>query len=139
MTTTTDKKGFTLIELLLVVAIIGLVGSLAMVGQRHEQKKRRDVTRVSNTTELQKALALYASATGGYPTLDGCINGSDAVTTALRSGGFIAPDTALVDPLNPSTPPTCYLYQGGGATYTLNYTLETTSSAGEEGLHTIVP
>lgn len=133
-------RGFTLIELLLVIAIIGLIGSLAMVGQRNEQKKRRDVTRVSNTTELQKALALYISASGGYPTYTGCVDGNDPVTAELRNKGYIAPQTALKDPLNPADVSSCYFYEGGGSTYTLRYTLEmTTAASGEAGDHLIVP
>jgi prepilin-type N-terminal cleavage/methylation domain-containing protein len=135
------NKGFTLIELLLTVAIIGLIGSIVMVGNRNAQERRRDVKRVANATELQKALALYLAKQQSYPTMNGCIDGgaSDTVTPALIAGAFIAPSSKLFDPLYPSDTSKCYFYSGGGATYTLRYTLEANSSAGTPGDHIVVP
>ena len=133
------QKGFTLIELLLVIAIIGLIGSIIMVGGRNAKEKRRDVKRVSDAQELQKALALNLAKIQTYPTYNGCINGTDPVTTSLRTNGFIAPSAKLVDPLEPNNTATCYFYVGSGGSYTLRYTLETTSSAGTQGDHTVVP
>ena len=133
------QLGFTLIELLLVIAIVGVITSFAMVGQRRRQALQRDVTRVSHMTELQKALALYLSDAGGYPTMTGCISGTDDVTEALMSKTLIGAGDVLKDPLNPENPDSCYYYAGTGSAYTLRYTLEKTSSSGEEGDHLIVP
>ena len=134
-----SRKGFTLIELLLVIAIIGLIGSIVMVGNRNAAEKRRDVKRVSDISELQKALALHLAKVNSYPTLVGCISGTDAVTAALTASGFIAQSSRLVDPEWPSDTTKCYYYSGGAGKYTLRYTLEATSSAGEIGDHSVVP
>jgi len=136
---TTRSRGFTLVELLLVVAVFGLIGSFAMYAQYNSQQKRRDVRRVSNVVELQKALSLYSSQAQGYPTMTGCISGTDLVTTELVAKGLIAAGSGLVDPLNPSNPTNCYFYAGNGSSYTLRYTLEQTSTAGTVGNHLIVP
>jgi len=133
------QLGFTLIELLLVIAIIGLISTFAMVGQRRRQAMQRDVTRVSHMTELQKALALYLADAGEYPTMTGCIDGNDAVTSGLLSKSLLGAGDVLKDPLSPTDETKCYYYAGTGSAYTLRYTLEKTSSSGEEGDHIIVP
>lgn len=133
------KSGFTLIELMLVVAIIGLLVSIIMVGNRNAQEKRRDVKRVADAQELQKALALLQAKVQAYPTFTGCIDGTDTVTSQLRTNSFITPTAKLVDPLLPSDITKCYFYTGTGSAYTLRYTLETTGTAGDAGDHLIVP
>ncbi|KPJ85153.1 hypothetical protein AMJ57_04140 [Parcubacteria bacterium SG8_24] len=132
-------RGFTLIELLLAISIIALISSLVLYGQRHEQKKRRDVQRVSNISEVQKGLALYLSETGGYPVYTGCLTGADPVSEGLRNYNYVGPDTNLADPLNPTDVTSCYYYDGNGSRYTLRYTLETNSTIGEAGDHIVVP
>lgn len=132
-------RGFTLIELLIVIAIVGFLATIAMYGLRQQQKKRRDVKRASNISEIQKALALYVANEGAYPDLNGCIDGKDPVSTALRAGNYIS-DSNFFDPLNPSDTSLCYRYNGGGATYALTFTLETDSLQGYHvGDNTIVP
>ena len=132
--------GFTLIELLLVIAIIGLIATIALVSQRNGQAKRRDVKRVSDTTELQKALALYLSKVQSYPVYTGCLTGSDAVSVGLQGQGFVSPGAKLVDPAFPTNITKCYYYVGTAGKYTLRYTLEqTAASTGAAGDHYIVP
>ncbi len=128
-----------MIELLIVIAIIGVIASLVMVGNRHQKALQRDVTRVSNMSAIQKALALYLADQQEYPTYTGCVDGSDPVTTALVSGGLLGATTALSDPLNPSDVTNCYHYDGISGSYTLRYTLEKDSSSGTLGNHFIVP
>ncbi len=61
-------KGFTLIELLLVIAVIGLIGALAMAMIDTARRKPRDAKRVSDIKAIQTALDLYmASSSTGYP------------------------------------------------------------------------
>lgn len=139
MQTGKNAKGFTLIELLLVIAIIGVIATFALVGQSSAQAKRRDVKRVSNIKELQSAMALYLAKLQSYVTYTGCINGSDPVTTALRTNAFIGAGANLVDPKFPNDATKCYYYVGTGSKYTLRYTLESNSGAGTAGDHTVVP
>jgi len=133
------QSGFTLIELMLVIAIIGMIASFAMVGQRRRQAAQRDVTRVSHMTELQKALALYLADAGEYPTMTGCVDGTDAVSLGLLSKSLVGAGDTIKDPLNPSDTNKCYYYTGTGSAYTLRYTLERTSTSGDAGDHIIVP
>lgn len=65
------KKGFTLIELLVVIAIIGLLSSVVLASLNSARLKARNVQRISNLTEIRKALEMYYSDNGAYPTSTG--------------------------------------------------------------------
>jgi len=66
---TKNKFGFTLIELLIVVAILGLLASIVLVGMGGARARARDARRISDLRETQNALELYYSATGYYPNV----------------------------------------------------------------------
>jgi len=61
------RSGFTLIELLVVVAIIGIIASIVMVALSDSREHSRNVARVAQIKEYQKAFDLYYSDTGHYP------------------------------------------------------------------------
>jgi prepilin-type N-terminal cleavage/methylation domain-containing protein len=134
-----NEKGFTLIELLLVIAIIGVIATVALVGQSSAQAKRRDVKRVANIKELQSAMALYLAKVQTYVVYTGCLTGADPVTTGLVTNNFIGAGAKLTDPKFPSDVTKCYYYDSNGSKYTLRYTLEQDSAAGAAGNHTVVP
>jgi len=62
-----NKKGFTLIELLIVVAVIGILASVVLVGLGPVQKQGRDARRISDLRQVQNGLELYYNANGKYP------------------------------------------------------------------------
>lgn len=61
------NKGFTLIEMLVVVAVIGLLASLILVGLSSFRTRGRDTRRVADTKEVQNGLELYYMKNGQYP------------------------------------------------------------------------
>jgi general secretion pathway protein G len=61
------NNGFTLIELLIVIAIIGLLSTLAVVALSNARAKARDAKRISDIKQIQKALELYISEYGTLP------------------------------------------------------------------------
>jgi type II secretion system protein G len=92
------KRGFTLIELLVVIAIIGLLATLAVVAFGNARKKARDAKRLSDMTQIQKALELYKDDNGRYPAItgDSCCNGwdqgpcaGDPFINSLVTAGFM--------------------------------------------------
>lgn len=62
------RRGFTLIEMLIVVAIIGILASIVLLGVGPTRARARDARRVSDLRAVQTALELYFSKNGVYPT-----------------------------------------------------------------------
>ncbi len=62
-----NKKGFTLIEVLTVVAIIGLLSSIVLVGLSSFRSRGRDARRIADVHEVQTALELFHTKRSQYP------------------------------------------------------------------------
>lgn len=63
----TKKSGFTLIEVLIVVAIIGILASVVLVGLGASRGRARDSRRIADLHQTQNALELYYTKNGAYP------------------------------------------------------------------------
>ncbi|OHA85132.1 MAG: hypothetical protein A2408_00825 [Candidatus Yonathbacteria bacterium RIFOXYC1_FULL_52_10] len=90
------QKGFTLIELLVVISIIGLLSSVVLSSLNTARSKGRDAQRISDLTQLQKALALYYDQNGRYPNTSGFCTSYDECSSA--QGAWSSTDIA-VNPL----------------------------------------
>jgi type II secretion system protein G len=113
------KKGFTLIELLIVVAIIGLLATLAILSLTSAQAKARDTKRVADLKSLQNGIEMYYNDNSHYPYL----------TAASTTWANL--QTALASQLNalPAPPNTDYDYEYAtngttGSVYCLRTQLE---------------
>jgi len=122
-----NKKGFTLIELLIVIAIIGLLSTLAVVALGSARVKARDSKRLADLKQLQTALELYYTDQNAYPTGSGVSLG-DSTHACLNSTGFAAAGCASpymgqipVDPQSGN-----YTYTAASSSYTIGATLEGT-------------
>ena len=60
------QKGFSLIELLIVVAMIGVISSIAIPSYITSRRSAREAAAVSNVRGLISAEGAYLSSTGGY-------------------------------------------------------------------------
>jgi len=60
------NKGFTLIEMLIVVAIIGILASLILIGLGPARAKARDSRRISDLRQIQNGLEMYYSKNQAY-------------------------------------------------------------------------
>ena len=85
MFTLKNKKGFTLVELLVVISIISLLTSIVLASLNDARKKARDSARISSVLQVQKALAMYFSENGHYPTYNGA-----AALGQLVAGNYIS-------------------------------------------------
>lgn len=93
-----SKKGFTLIELLIVIAIIGLLASIVLVGLGGARRSGRDARRISDLANLRTVLERYYSKCGRYP-----------LTKADGSGPYLGstgcPDLTVAAPGFVANPP----------------------------------
>jgi len=159
-------SGFTLVELLVTIGIIGILATVTVVSVGNARAKARDSKRVSDIKQIQSALELYSSDTGGfYPGGTTLILG-DAGSTVIcdLDNGLLAATTGCSSIyLNPvpkdptSSPGFKYQYTAkkadGGAclpaaagarpectTYEIKFTLETkTGNLAEKIVHTATP
>ncbi|MFH0926872.1 MAG: prepilin-type N-terminal cleavage/methylation domain-containing protein [bacterium] len=64
-----SKKGFTLIELMVVVAIIGILATIAVPSYKHWIEKARINETKNNLARIRAAVTLYRSVEGIYPAM----------------------------------------------------------------------
>lgn len=77
------KRAFTLLELLIVIALIGILITIAAVSYSSAQKKTRDSRRMTDVKNIQTALEqYYADNNGAYPA-QGTAMGD------LQTGGYL--------------------------------------------------
>lgn len=114
------NKGFTLIEILIVVAIIGLLASVVLVGLGSFRSRGRDARRIADIRSVQNSLELFYVKSNAYPT---ATNWTDLKTALVGAG--IGISNVPLDPLDPST---TYFYAYGVSadkqSYVLGATLE---------------
>lgn len=115
--TTKNKKGFTLIEMLIVVAIIGILSAVILVGLGPTQRTGRDARRLADLKQVQTALELYFQKEGVYPSSG---NWNDLANT-LKNAGIGVTDLPR-DPTKSQE----YLYSvnAAGSSYVLGAKLE---------------
>jgi type II secretory pathway pseudopilin PulG len=124
-----------LIELLIVVAILGMLGTLTVAGTGQARLQARDTRRKADMKTLRDALNLYLSKTGlfpsGHPDPGICITGSDAFSAQLISAGVMK--AVPYDPLPAwaADPAYCFTYTSDdGSYYVLRYVLEAPQGGG---------
>lgn len=85
------QRAFTLIELLVVIAIIGILASLVLVSLSGTRSKARDAVRKSDLSQIKRALELYNSDNGSYPTTmydtatGSCAGGAGGICSATQA------------------------------------------------------
>ena len=78
------SKGFTLIELIVVIAVIGILAGISIVGFSRYQADTRDARRSSSVTSISEALEKYYDINGEYPSC-----------SAVSAAGTIVSQTTL--------------------------------------------
>jgi prepilin-type N-terminal cleavage/methylation domain-containing protein len=99
----TSRKGFTLIELLIVVAIIGILASVILIGLGPSQRAGRDARRIADLRQVQTGLELYFQRNGQYPGANATPmpwSGDNSLSAALVGAGLGITSV----PIDPSVP-----------------------------------
>jgi prepilin-type N-terminal cleavage/methylation domain-containing protein len=88
------REGFTLIEMLIVIAIIGILASIVLVGLGPIQRQGRDTRRQGDLRQVQTALELYFNRCSHYPGGANCEPATggavswDTLSDTLTSAGI---------------------------------------------------
>ncbi len=137
-----NRKGFTLIEILVVIAIVGLLSTLATSAFGSARSKSRDTKRLNDIKQIQNSLELFYSDWEYYPTSTGIILGNDDYN-CLAAPGFMPAVSCPVkyymngvpkDPFNGQ-----YIYYGDIKSYEIVFTLESGSGGYGAGIVTATP
>jgi prepilin-type N-terminal cleavage/methylation domain-containing protein len=83
-----SQKGFTLIELAIVIAIIGILMSIALVSLNRVQASARDATRKSDISTYKIALERFFTVNNRYPVGGGGAAPYSDVTGPAATGLF---------------------------------------------------
>jgi len=113
-----SKKSFTLIELLVAIALFALLVSIVVIGIKGTKAKARDGKRQGELDSIRKALELYYTEKGEYPTTTDWVSLESTSTEAQK----IRNELKEWLPTIPEDP----LYKPGGE-YSYQYIATTTN------------
>lgn len=78
-------SGFSIVELLIVIAIIGVLVTIATLNFGLVRDNARDRIATADLEQVQLALSLYKEVHGAYPSANGVLDANDAAMTAIES------------------------------------------------------
>lgn len=119
------KKGFSLIELLIVIAIMAILGSLALGAFSTARKQGRDTTRKADLSQYKVALEQYYTSNGSYPTTGGAVHDSETTANSIfTSNGPLSSYLGGNPPRGLSIPTKKYYFISDGTTFAVQADLE---------------
>jgi prepilin-type N-terminal cleavage/methylation domain-containing protein len=95
------RSAFTLVELLVVIAVIWLLSTVAVVSLDRSRMNARNATRKANLLQVSKALELYYSDNGSYPSTGGSWRGACSNYQAFPDAYVDATHDAWIPGLTP--------------------------------------
>ena len=100
------QHGFTIVELLIVIVVIAILAAISIVAYNGSQERSINSRRLSDVRTIEKALELYKTQIGSYPTAQSNTTGGWE-RSSINPGNFIQAlktqkiiDTVPVDPVN---------------------------------------
>ena len=95
-----EEAGFTLIELLIVVAIVGVLSSLAVVGVRTARIRSEEASAITALNAINRAQFAFMQTCGRQRYAPSLVSLGRPAPGA--DFGFVSPDLAVSDPLQKS-------------------------------------
>lgn len=83
-----NKSGFTIIELIVVIVVIGILAAITLMSYTGVQRRARDDHRVTDVSNIEKAMELYYSDNGSYPVPTG------STGSIINSGWYYSGDNS---------------------------------------------
>lgn len=117
--------GFTLIEILVVVAIIGILAGVVLVGLRGTGPQARDSRRAADLRQVQNGLELYYNKYSRYPAATDWAALRTALTGSTAGLGI---SNLPQDPTNTGNLVYSYGTDANGTSYVLRAVLEESGS-----------
>ncbi len=137
MFTRHTKPGFTVLEVLIVLAVFGLLATLAVLSLNSARARVRDAQRLSDVSTLSAALSRYWLEKATYPASGGVsLGANDTNTEVLSAGGFEKREGAQ-QPIYLDRLPTgpnvgeYYRYKGGANGYSIQFVTESKTDLGD--------
>ncbi len=142
-TTQQVAKRFSLFELLLVIAILGLLSTLAIIIIGNERQKARDAARLEDMREVEVALQLYFNDNNRYPEAKESVVLGQGNFDCLAASGWSAVGCESIylsdAPANPTPGGAPYKYTSEGSSYRVEFALETKVGDRADGPHQLTP
>ncbi len=79
-------RGFTLVELIVVIAVIGILATITVVGYNRYQANSRDSQRTAKATAITNALEKYYDQNGEYPGCQALVQSPSTVSSTTLQG-----------------------------------------------------
>ena len=135
-----QRRGFTILELLIVLAVFGLLATIAVYAIGVSRATTRDAKRVSDISVLRSALSQYWLQKAGYPANEGVELGKPGQNAdGLTTDGFVGPQGtgSVILPRAPIGPSAneFYRYKGNAGGYSLRFTTERATAFGKPGTY----
>jgi prepilin-type N-terminal cleavage/methylation domain-containing protein len=137
----TFRRGFTVLEALIVLAVFGLLATLAVLSLNSARASLRDAQRLSDVSVVRSALSQYWLEKATYPQSAGIDLGMPGANAEkLSASGFVA----SADPTQPvyltriPTGPKVneyYRYRAGANGYSIRFQTETRTDLGPANVY----
>jgi len=118
-----NKKAFTLVEIVIVIAVIGILATIAILGLTQYQADGRDARRLTSATTIVDALEKYYEKNGEYPSCATMTAATSVVgqtlgidPTHLRAPSSSNTNSIVCADITASTTQDVYAYVADGTT-----------------------
>lgn len=134
------KAGFTILEILIVLAVFGLLATLAVLSLNSARARVRDAQRLSDVSTLSAALSRYWLEKATYPSSTGLELGKPGTNTEVLSAGGFEKREGAQTPIYLDRLPTgpkvneFYRYKGGPNGYSIRFETERKTELGESNV-----